>query len=305
MKPGMKDNTLLQEYLYLYEKAFKEYSSDLSWIVTSFILIAFAILFNLTEIVILSRKKQRRIYDDLIRSLSWADLLTSIGYGLWIILVRSAHHNLKPATLYIMLALFGVFWFSVWSSLIHVIAVATDRLLCILWPFRHRSWCARRSCSSFIIMALWLLSLTFTSGAISENFNHAARILTAVLTGMVVIVNISILFGLFKQFRPSLGQTNKNPITQRKERLALVMSGLITASFIICNVPFAIKLFVNPQKTKVETVLVLTNSLLNSLIYFFKFYLGKRGSNRIRVEQLEGGKRRMSVYVDTNATTSS
>ena len=302
----MTGNFSSQANLYGYQKALQEYSSDLAWIVTSSILVAFAVLFNSTEIVILSRKKQRRVYDSFIRSLSSADLLTSIGYGSWIILVRSENSKPTPITFHIMAAVLGVFWFSIWSSLIHIIAVATDRLICIFWPFRHRSWCARRLCSSFFIMGFWGSSLALTLGCtMIKHVTYTAHILTAILTGMVIIVNIFILFGLLKQFRPSTGQKIKNPITKRKEQLALIMSALITASFMVCNVPFAVKLFVNPQKIKVESVLLLTNSLLNSLIYFFKSYLVKRGRTRIRVEELEGRKGRMSMYVDTNATTSS
>ena len=301
----MKSNASSHGHFHEYETVLQEYSSDIAWISTSSILAGFAFLFNLIEIVILSRKKQRRAYDSLILSLSWADFLTSIGWGLWIILVRTGNRKLKPDTLSILVTLQGVFWFTIWSSLIHVIAVATDRLICIFWPFCHRNFCARKFCSSLTIIVLWFISLTLTVSAILLNLIYAARILTAFLTGTVITVNIFILFGLFKQFRPSLGQTNKNPITKKKERLALVMSGLITASFMVCNVPFAVKLFVNPNKTKLESVLLLTNSLLNSLIYFFKFYLGKRGRNKTIVEEMEGRKGRISAYVDTNYTASS
>ena len=288
------------------------------------IILAFmAILLNAAEIYMMRKKKKYYPSEYLMVSLAVADFMFSI---LVVVAqtVFSATFNsdltsgdvsfTRQLFLEIIDTLIG---FSVFASIVHVVAISMDRLVAVFLPLRHR---VRTDAIKMkrIVIGIWCLTVIFIGslsayqyrGGINEEAHESSRrtskiisVLMFVAAALVAVIYMSITRKLAIQanflhsLQSSSGQKNakKRPhgnLQKRRskrskiEMVALVTAGVITVAFLACTLPYACLHFVLIVSETMETVflcLLICNSICNPLVYFWRGYWLKTKRERKRV----------------------
>ena len=159
--------------------------------------------------------------------------------------------------------------------------------------------------AKFMILT-WVLNLSFTviGGTLDEVFRKkgeqqtlfGSRTVTYFMSAYIIIATAAILclyswisylvLLRHEKFDRSLKNADKMSKVKlftkaiRREKATLVICVLVMVSFVSCNLPIAIRYLVGAKEGNPEVFLVMANSSLNPLIYFFKGYLEKEYANR-------------------------
>ena len=152
----------------------------------------------------------------------------------------------------------------------------------------------------------WVVNLSFTviGGTLDEVFRRrgeqqtifGSRTVTYLMSAYIIIATAAILclytwisylvLLRHETFDRSLKNGDKISKVQlftkaiRREKATLVICVLVMVSFVSCNLPIAIRYLLGAKEGNPEVFLVMANSSLNPLIYFFKGYLEKEYANR-------------------------
>ena len=66
----------------------------------------------------------------------------------------------------------------------------------------------------------------------------------------------------------------------RKEKRLLLISLAIVLSFVVCMFPYSIQVFAYGRENAVGCILLISNSLVNPIVYFYGRYLERRTGNK-------------------------
>ena len=251
-----------------------------------------AFVMNTVAIILLLRKKKRRSnYEDIVLSLATADLLVAIFYSISYVCKTFFAKGDETVQMQIFsLISFESLWFSVMTSLFHVLAISLDRFLSVRCPWKHRLWLTKRK-SYIMLIIIWILSLLFISPTLFiDNRKRRTIYLT---TAFSVLVSGTIIAAIYvyivrrtvsKQCVMAIirvGGVKREVVSActPKERKIMFMSLLIVVSFLVCNFPFAI-VFIAAGAKSYTNLLVVLNSCINPVIYFFRKHFKDKKSKQ-------------------------
>ena len=232
---------------------------------------------------------RRKSHETLILSLSISDCFVGVGtFASELCVILLNHHQL--ITNKIKQSVEAPMWFSVYLSLFHIIAITVDRAIAVIYPTRHRRWVTLWRIKMFIIM-IWLAStiITFVTVVhfhiIPLNFDStfiAVRgIFGGFCLGIGILVALSYVFiikrAIFdrKKTMKHLGRSTDHKKTEQQERRLLFITLAVVMSFIACMFPYSIEGIMGNKETYTAQFLLVSNSLINSIVYFYGRYLDK------------------------------
>eukprot|EP00794_Sanderia_malayensis_P006863 gene6863-7636_t len=262
-------------------------------IVLSFII---AVL-NAIEIALTIRKwKTVTRFEIILLNLAFADILVGLMYFILACLETLDYHDgMDYYELYRFLFDFGIF--SVATSSFFVIFIGLQRLGAVRQPFKSHMRDKTKFALLKYIIVVWVASIATTlTASLSDYFinpkvlvaskNLALALGICFFTFVFIILIIYSLIGYFVLRRHSAfythGKQNSTHLhsgaignVAKKDRAAILACLLVMVTYLVCNLPFAVRLLQFEIKM-VETALMTCNSLFNPLIYFFKSHLEKR-----------------------------
>ena len=254
---------------------------------------------NISEIVLILRSKTRKAFDKFLLSLAVSDILVALSVA-WFKIADLATGNT-------VLWLIGknyvnILLLSITFSFFNLIAITADRFLAVRFPIKHRILSTEWRVNA-VIVTIWSLSIIFVTilSAIQFRWKDRIELVLNIASGFILLfgvvmlmVYINIFHLICKRRLPSktrIGEESKVPNRRLSlfpkganttERGVILTGAIVTVSFIICTYPFAFNSFIT-QSSKISMtlkILVVLNSLLNPLIYFFKSYLFSTPSKR-------------------------
>lgn len=259
--------------------------------------IAFAL--NIAETILILRMRKRwKPFDKLLLSLSFADLLVAISTVifciLWLLDVSVKGHQFSNE--YFLLVLMS----SEDYSLLHILAITVDRFFAVKYPLRH-SMRMQGRLPVAMIAAIWISVVSINVIIITVAIKAHEKVLLTIKVFSVSLILLGICYAIaywhmFKQVltqarrRSKSYESEKNYRCQIKEllfqekckneRTMLMTCCLVLSSYIICMYPISVEALI--AKSSIEVIspvsqlLLLSNSVLNPLVYFFKGYRERR-----------------------------
>ena len=256
---------------------------------------ALVILLNIAEIIIISRIKRRKtIYEKLLLSLSVADGLFGLINGLQIIFRLYASRDLSQDIVEVSII---IYFFFIFSSLLHLLFISLNRVWAICSPLKHRIIVTRKRIH-IAIAVLWIFTMSVTLAVFLDSFLDEPYSFWNILLGIAILVLISdavfLIFNTILIYMIKKKETvteNKEGRCQMKstERAVLRVCVVITIMFVFFTAPWAIIKLTAGQGPSWTHILLILNSAVNSVVYFFKGYLkqsclGKRKGETMRVQ---------------------
>lgn len=256
------------------------------------------ILTNISEQVLIARKwKFLDRIDHLLLSLSISDLICGIatlGVDSWS-LVFEQNRQANSSTLSlenhkIVSSVFdSVFVFSVFASVLHVIAIAVERLYAVRFPRKYYIFTTFtfKCCT---ISAIWIVSIILTPSFSVLTFISLHDVgglirgsVLAFIAFSVFLVYLIIAYFLLRQ-RKSIIQDFSPECSIQQDRLKrlTILCLFIGSSFVICILPLTIGLLDTTLYHHSSNIMITLNSLINPCIYFGKVYFESRNLTRSR-----------------------
>ena len=241
------------------------------------------IISNSFEIAhIYKKKNSKNSYEVLLISLSACDALFGINNLVFTLIKVVSGQIFVTVTL-------SFYIFSFVLSVIHLIILALDRWVSVTFPLKHKIYWKIRHAKR-VVVVLWILA-AIISGVIFYDLNlHSCvaggiqhwviPVLTTILVGadsILVILYSLVFYQISKQKkrRAKISQSSRSSTNRaaqdRKLKSAFLLCVLTTLAFIFCTSRFTYQLLTHSDKWPdfYSSVLLVTNSFLNSFIYFF------------------------------------
>ena len=256
------------------------------------------IILNVIEsFLLIKRGSNRKNHESLILSLSLSDCavgLTTLICNLLVTLdlfkvFKTTKKNMDEIKAYVLLSV----WFTAYVSLFHIAGITVDRALAVLYPIRHKLWITPWKTYIFIILS-WLISVVVTwvstIGTVVSNMESQTKRFVAgfclsigfVLTAAYIfIVKMAIVNR--KTTMSNLGINRKEKKTSRQERRLLLLCLAIVLSFVLCMFPYSIQVFAYGSEDIVGCILLVSNSLVNPIVYFYGQYMERRSGNKYSI----------------------
>lgn len=257
-----------------------------------------AFILNIVEIILIIRMRKRwKPFDKMLLSFSFADLLvatvTIVYYVLWLCDVSIRGQKLSQSDFILLLL------FSEESSLLHVLFITIDRFYAIRYPIQHNIKMKGRL-PNIIIIAVWVYVALISSTLATFMFMWADAFAILAKLYSVTIIALGIcyalayykMFGMILSHSASVHNVRKCQIRDvlhqdgcKRERGIFITSILVMLSYIICMYPISFEMLIRKKIENISSptqVFLVTNSLLNPVVYFFKGYCDRliKNSNR-------------------------
>ena len=257
-----------------------------AWLIACIVLDAFVILANVLEQFLIIRKwsKLDRI-DHLLFSLSISDLIsgiTTLGIDSWWMSVNlSKNQNISHGTTLAVGKIFdGVFLFSVFASVFHIIAVAIERLFAIQFPrqyYRFTTFGFKCTTISMIWVIALLLTPTFSVVpvlSIQQDVGALIRAITLTITVVLVFfIYVFISYLLFRQRKTVMHDLHSEiGIQNEKLKRLTILCFFLGMSFVICVLPITLSYYHADLYHDVVNFMITLNSLINPCVYFIKLH---------------------------------
>ncbi len=258
----------------------------------------FGVLLNSLEIFIIQRKwKSITIFEIILLNLAIADLLalTTSG-GVVAVMIYYARNqygvHFKTLTMFYIMIIFSVL-----SSVIFIIVIAVERLIAIKIPLKHRAWHSSPGRLTRCLIIIWGslitvtgITITLVSAFVKGNLKTVSLTIRYFIGGyltlgfiVAVILYSWIAYLLLKRHSKFLEYDPKDAADKfriikamQKEKASIVVCVLAVVSFVGLNASYVIQSFEGKRGITMDsTILMITNSVVNPLIYFFKGYAEK------------------------------
>ena len=251
------------------------------------------IVFNVAEILILKKKgRKRKILENLILSLSWADLfvgLTYIIYGICKIIL--IYHPTSSTLQVIMnLAKLGLS-FTIVASVLHLIVIAIDRFYAIQCPFEYRV-VMRKKRIVVMIITIWISSIVAIALIVLLPFamnlppakigTFQAWLIFTTAAAMILVYGY-LAYYLFSRYQRILAKGNccyqGKTISYHDQKRDINFCICIVVAFILCCFPSAVAWLLPQSVTLLDAIgkeLLVSNSFINPILYLWKSHLSKK-----------------------------
>ncbi|XP_065057650.1 trace amine-associated receptor 1-like [Rhopilema esculentum] len=221
--------------------------------------------------ILLARRKHFVPYEQLLLSLSVADLLVGASWLLVTVIDLTASSVLSLA---VEKNISIPYWCSILLSMTHVYMLTADRFVAVLFPLRHKIHVTNRFATVLILFA-WFssagvtASLVITISLVGVKY-YLADFAFSTLSGMILVYTFIIYKVVIRQKNAANGAVNHASQRQARERRLVYVCLTVTVSFCICTTPLMYTKENNMYQTffVVDLALIL-NSLFNPFIYYF------------------------------------
>ncbi|XP_065070154.1 tachykinin-like peptides receptor 86C [Rhopilema esculentum] len=285
----------------VYKYSIRVDAPTVTFLVFGYTIGAAVIIANALEIHII-RKKWQKITDFelILFNLAIADAFTGVFYLSLAGMETYIYVQKKIIKDKFLVAVYFHIIVSVIVSVNFVILIGTERLFAIRLPLQHRMFHMKRRRVCGAVASIWIITIILCAVVIATDqklTNEKGQIVSfgslylgyvygAVLTfqSVVVLVLYTGVAVNVLRHRSRFIKLNRNTIkatrktvtkSWKKERTILIVCVLVVTSFLICTTPYAIRMYRGESAT-VENLLLLSNSLINPFIYFFKMLIEKR-----------------------------
>jgi len=269
-------------------------------------------LLNIMEIILILRlKRKKKIFEIVLLSLSVADLLFGLSNASVCVVFLG---NWKGESVFDVT--YTSYFFFVLTSIFHLVFIAMDRLAAIVRPIRHNISMTRRKVYIFLGV-IWIAAIATTLGlylsndrgylfenkSIIEEWKAKNRtkppknllirkgdtyrtlmqellsyfILTADF--ILVIVYVIIIYKVQINNNKNVVRGNEHRGTQIKVSLLCVF---VAVSFVVFTIPYAINRLATKSIQFWANIVLVSNSGMNSVIYFFRNYCQQRADEKKR-----------------------
>ncbi len=261
---------------------------------------AFFLIFilNVAEIcVIIKRRSSMRMYEKILLNLAFSDLFIAISIALHIIGKMAEIKTLTSVCVYTNL-LANV------STDGFLLLISADRLVAILFPFRHLTFPSETQVS-IAVAFIWFAGAVSVPSLYYQNYlNNRTQLdlhqfartnkipivcFQAVICGILILIYTCISFAMARRRQQTARQedgANDQAVTAAaaREKAVCITSAIVVGAFIICTAPFTVTVLFFGKFSRVSSTFLFINSALNPLIYFFKSYMERRGTQRRSVK---------------------
>jgi 7 transmembrane receptor (rhodopsin family). len=273
-------------------------------------------ILNVLEIILILRlKRKKKIFEVILLSLSVADLLFGLSNASVCVVFLG---NWKSISVFDVS--YTTYFFFVLTSILHLIFIALDRLAAIVRPIRHNIFMTRKKvyiCLAVVwivaAIAALILYLTNDKGYLLQNkaiieqwkttrgnMTNRTRPPSEILVqkddtyrtfmqellsyfiliadSLLVIVYTLIIYKVQLKNRGNKSIRGKeNHVTETKVSLLCV---LVAVSFVLFTIPYAINRLVSLNIQFLANVVLVSNSGMNSIIYFFRNYCEQKAERQ-------------------------
>ena len=262
----------------------------------SYTLITAVIVLNALEVLAMS-KRWRKITDFELTlfNLAIADFITGAAFLSLNGMETYEHNNNAHIKFKIKQGVTLLLFVSIQVSVSFVMMIGIERLLAVRLPIKHRMFHLKRSRVHFAVALIWLFVIsscvialltdkatnrftTYTSMRLAFGY----RVMLLLESAIILVLYSCLAFQVFKR-KSELLKMNTHTATWKKERTTLVVCLLVVTSFLACTTPFAVTMH-KKKLSMAENLALLSNSLINPLIYFFKIRI-ERNYKRSKICQ--------------------
>ena len=183
-------------------------------------------------------------------------------------------------------------------SVFHTLTTAVERFYAVTWPLRYRAVMTKEKTFK-VILGIWVLLISIVTCFVFPDILKLSMSLRyykgVIVIGGEIVVVLSygcISYSLSKrdEFISSavVRQNETNGMRERKQLRDAIFIYAIGISYVLCSLLCGIVMFCrikNPDCAKIAKLLLVFNSLINTLLYFWRGNYKKRQRGR----HFEGG----------------
>ena len=236
---------------------------------------SFGIILNVCEIVsLVHAKRTKHTFDIALLSLSFSDLLLAIVTAFHVTVYFSQPTPTESNNWYWTFSVVCIYSTNL-SSALHMMFIAVQRLIAVLYPFKASTWITRKR-GIITVVVIWLTSTVASVPLSTQCFTYHRM-----LSGSPFVIAIFIIF-CYIIINVKL-MTRKVPRAttghQAQSISVLLYSICITVIFMFCAFPFSIHSVLQSgsafNKTSPSYVLHLffLQAVLDPIVYFFSHML--------------------------------
>lgn len=257
--------------------------NEVSWMAV-YICVAVLIIAgnSVTIFIFLSIRKQLKRTSYLLINLAIADFLVGVALVLWLCDgiasmtgVRLSHTLFETV---VSLEVTGIL-----SSILSLTLISLERMLAIVWPFRHRVLSTQHYCVS--IGSVWMLSCL--NAIVNIDVGSAYSLLTVFTIIMSVVVISSAYLAIWISRRRNQLPNNSSRTMERNRKLAQTLFMVSALSIITClpnGIVLALRdyiLHLHSFGVQIIIVVQYANSFLNPVLYCLKMPEFKRSLKKL------------------------
>ena len=251
--------------------------SELIYEITDLVIGFSVAVLNVIEIVIIARIKKRKKYEVLLLSLSLSDCL----FGISNVLLASLYISNECHARSLLECSYILYLFFVLTSMLHLTFMSIDRVIAVVKPFKHKFLLNQRR-TNIIIAILWSFTLVacgslFTADELKQlsiqkvEFEKEMIVsITIIVVDIVIIFSYSIII-----YHHRLKNKVATQLTKRQKKLPIICI-ILGATFVLFTLPFALLVFTMEDVPFYANVILVGNSGVNSIVYFFRDKIEER-----------------------------
>ena len=244
--------------------------SELIYEITDLVIGFLVAVLNIIEIVIIARIKKRKKYEVLLLSLSLSDCL----FGISNVILASVYISNECHARSLLECSYILYLFFVLTSMLHLTFMSIDRVIAVVKPFKHKFLLNQRR-TNIIIAMLWSFTLVacgslFTADELKqlsiqkvESEKEMIISITIIVVYVVMTFSYSIII-----YHHRLKNKVATQLTKRQKNLPIICI-ILGATFVLFTLPFALLVFTMEDVPFYANVILVGNSGVNSIIYFF------------------------------------
>ena len=251
--------------------------SELIYEITDLVIGFLVAVLNIIEIVIIARIKKRKKYEVLLLSLSLSDCL----FGISNVILASVYISNECHARSLLECSYILYLFFVLTSMLHLTFMSIDRVIAVVKPFKHKFLLNQRR-TNIIIAMLWSFTLVacgslFTADELKqlsiqkvESEKEMIISITIIVVYVVMTFSYSIII-----YHHRLKNKVATQLTKRQKNLPIICI-ILGATFVLFTLPFALLVFTMEDVPFYANVILVGNSGVNSIIYFFQDKIEER-----------------------------
>ena len=258
-------------------------------------------ILNIVEITMIAKiRRKKRIYEIILMSLSISDCM----FGLSNVIVSSIYISNSKKYDELLETVYTCYTFFVLTSIFHLIFIAVDRVMIVLKPFQYETIFTKKRLKIGIAV-LWITALTIgvityivyeltemelpvsdrlnqpvlknrtvpliVQQGTNENEGNFPKDIQLVLSIVIIMLDFSMVISYsIIIYKMSYKKTeNVVPKTAEDERLP-ILCVVIATVFVLFTMPYAVARFSFGSVPFWANFILLLNSGMNSLVYFFR-----------------------------------
>ena len=252
-------------------------------------------ILNIVEIAMIGKiRLKKRIYEIILLSLSVSDCM----FGLSNVVVSSIYLSNTNSYGELLETAYISYAFFILTSIFHLIYIAVDRVMIVLKPLQYKSiFTSKRQ--KIGIAILWILAFvigvtTYTAYELAEmepavsdrqnqpvSRNNFQKDIQLVLSIVIVVLDFSMVvsYGIIIYRMSYKKRKTFTPKSAKHERLP-ILCVLIAAVFVLFTMPYAITRVSFGSVPFWANFILLLNSGMNSLVYFFRQKIEKHNKQK-------------------------